>query len=257
MIRANRRQRGTTGGSCCPAFERGSDVPTLRRGVNSNERGGTVLTTNRSRGRFLLHGQVNTIKIGCMRQFRKTLPVLLSLLLIVLSACAARSGSSVYHDPNFDFASVRIVAVLPFENLTKEPLAASRVRDVLMNMLLSTGAVYVLPAGEVARGMTRAGIEKEAPPSTEEVVKLGGIVKADAVITGVVREYGEVRSGSTSSNVVSLGLQMIEAQTGRVVWTASSTRGGISTSDRLFGGGGRPMDDVTREAVIDVLNRLF
>ena len=105
--------------------------------------------------------------------------------------------------------------------------------------------------------MARAGIEKDTAPTIESVIKLGGVVKAEAVITGVVREYGEVRSGTTTSNVVSIGLQMIETQTGRVVWTASSTRGGISTSDRLFGGGGRPMDDVTREAVIDVLNKLF
>jgi hypothetical protein len=146
---------------------------------------------------------------------------------------------------------------VPFENLTKEPLAASRVRDVFMNQLLSTGAVYVLPAGEVARGMSRAGIEKDAPPSTEEAIKLGGIVKADAVVTGVVREYGEVRSGSTAANVVSISLQLIETQTGKIVWSASSTKGGVSTMDRLFGGGGRPMDDVTRDAVIDVLNKLF
>jgi hypothetical protein len=126
-----------------------------------------------------------------------------------------------------------------------------------MNQLLSSGAVYVLPSGEVARGMTRAGIEKDAAPSAEDAIKLGGAVKADAVITGVVREYGEVRSGSTSSNVVSISLQLIETQTGKIVWSASSTKGGVSTTDRLFGGGGRPMDDVTRDAVVDVLNKLF
>jgi hypothetical protein len=189
--------------------------------------------------------------------FRKTVPILLSVLLVYLSACASRSGPEVYHDPNFDLASVRIVAVMPFENLTKETLASSRVRDVFMNMLLSTGALYVLPSGEVTRGMTRAGIEKATAPSPEDAVKLGGGVKADAVITGVVREYGEVRSSTTAANVVSLSLQMIETQTGKVVWTASSTKGGITFGDRLFGGGGQPMDDVTRAAVIDVLNKLF
>jgi hypothetical protein len=206
---------------------------------------------------FILRGIVDKIKIDARGLFRKVVPTLLSLLLVFLSACASRSGPEVYHDPNFDLASVRIVAVVPFENLTKETLASSRVRDVFMNMLLSTGALYVLPAGEVARGMVRAGIEKATAPSAEDVVKLGGIVKADAVITGVVREYGEVRSSTTSANVVSLSVQMIETQTGKVVWTASSTQGGITAGDRLFGGGGRPMDEVTRAAVIDVLNKLF
>jgi hypothetical protein len=50
---------------------------------------------------------------------------------------------------------------------------------------------------------------------------------------------------------------MLEAQTGKVVWTATSTRGGVDVWDRLFGGGGRPMNDVTRDAVNDLIVRLF
>ena len=192
-----------------------------------------------------------------MKVSRTFTAVLTALVLISLSACAPSFRLGVYHDPNFDFGAVRIVAVIPFENLTRESQAANRVRDVFMNTLLSTGTIYVLPAGEVARGMTRAGIEKTTVLSTEEVVKLGGILKADAIITGVVREYGEVRSGTASADIISLSLQMIETQTGRVVWTASSTRGGITAADRLFGGGGRPMNDITREAVIEIINKFF
>jgi hypothetical protein len=216
-----------------------------------------VLTNNGADKKFPLHDIGKKLKIPSMKLFRNTMPILLSLFLVSLSACSSHSKAAVFHDPNFDFGAIRVVAVIPFENLTKEPLASSRVRDVLMNQLLSSGAVYVLPAGEVARGMTRAGIEKDASPSAEDAIKLGGIVKADAVITGVVREYGEVRSGTTTSNVVSISLQLIETQTGKIVWSASSTKGGVSTADRLFGGGGRPMDDVTRDAVTDILNKLF
>ncbi len=50
---------------------------------------------------------------------------------------------------------------------------------------------------------------------------------------------------------------MIETQTGKVVWTASSTKGGISVWDRLFGGGGKAMNEVTEEAVDDLLDKLF
>jgi len=54
-----------------------------------------------------------------------------------------------------------------------------------------------------------------------------------------------------------VSVQMLEAQTGRVVWAATSTRGGIDFWDRLLGGGGRPMNDVTRQAVNDLIVRLF
>jgi len=82
-------------------------------------------------------------------------------------------------------------------------------------------------------------------------------VKADTVITGTLREYGEVRSGTSSANLISLSLQMLEAQTGKVVWSASSTKGGVSTSDRLLGGGGEPMNKVTEKAIDDLIDKMF
>ena len=156
-----------------------------------------------------------------------------------------------------DFGAIQSVAVMPFLNLSRDNIAGERVRDVFINKLLSTGAVYVLPIGEVARGITRADIQNPAAPSQEEAVKLAGLIKAQAVITGVVKEYGEVRAGSTSANVLSLSLQMIEAQTGKIVWTATSTKGGISMVDRLLGGGGQPMNDITEKAIDDLINKLF
>jgi polysaccharide biosynthesis protein PelC len=179
------------------------------------------------------------------------------LLLAVFCVAGCSTHTDVYHDQNMDFGAIQTVAVLPFANFTRESVAADRVRDVFIARLLSTGAMYVLPVGEVARGVTRAEIAAAAAPSTEEIVKLGGLVKAQAVITGAVKEYGEVRSGTTAANVVSLSLQMVETQTGKVVWSASSTKGGVSTTDRLFGGGGQPMEKVTEQAIDDLIGKLF
>jgi hypothetical protein len=179
-------------------------------------------------------------------------------LILLLAGCAALSGrGGQYRDPNMDFASIRTVAVLPFANLSHDQGAAERVRDILTNMLLATGDVYVLPPGEVNRGVVRAGIVNVASPSIDEVKKVGSILQANAVITGVVREYGEARSGSVSANVISMGLQLIETQTGKVVWSASSTEGGVNAWDRLFGGGGKPINDVTEKAVNDLIESLL
>lgn len=183
---------------------------------------------------------------------RIIIPVLLA---VVLTACAA--ATDVFRDPGMDFGSIRTVAVMPFANITREPLAAERVRDVFATMLLSTGGVYVIPPGEVARGLSRVGIADAAAPSPEEITKFAALLKVDAVITGAVREYGEVRSGTSSANVISISLRMIEGQTGRVVWSASSTQGGIGLTDRLLGGGGEPMNDITERAVDDILDKLF
>ncbi len=181
----------------------------------------------------------------------------LAFLAVLLGACTPSVTRSTYRDPNMDFGALQTVGVMPFQNLSRDSTAAERVRDVFINRLLSTGALYVLPVGEIARGVARVELQNPATPSPEEVVKLGALLKAQAIITGAVHEYGEVRSGTSSSNVISVSVQMIETQTGRLVWNASSTKGGITALDRMFGGGGQPMDDVTRDAVNDLISKLF
>lgn len=179
------------------------------------------------------------------------------LISVLLAACGSYGISESYHDPDVDFASLRTIAVMPFSNLTSDRMAGPRVRDTFMTSLLATGVVYVVPAGEVARGIARAGLAKPTDPSGEDIAKLAAIIKVDAVITGVVREYGLVRSGSASAGVVSVSLQMIERQSRKVVWTAATTKGGVGAWDRLFGTGGRPMNEVTGAAVNDLINKLF
>lgn len=176
-------------------------------------------------------------------------------LLLLATACSGTQNR--YLDRQMDFGSVRVVAVMPFTNLSRDNLAGERVRDVFVNMLLASEAIYVIPLGEVVRTMGRVGVASPSTPSTEEVIKLGKALKADALFTGVVKEYGEVRSGTATANIASISLQMVETASGKVVWSASTTKGGVGFSDRLLGGGGAPVNDVTEDAVNDLLNKLF
>ena len=183
------------------------------------------------------------------------LRIFICLPLILLVGCA--HSTDTYRDPNMDFGAVRTVAVMPFVNLSRDQLASDRVRDVFVTALLATGAVYVLPTGEVARGVIRLEIQAPATLSPEEAVKLGKAIKAEAVVLGTLKEYGDVRSGTASANAISMSLQMMESETGKVVWSASTTKGGITFWDRLLGGGGQPMDDITVKAVDDIINKLL
>ncbi len=196
---------------------------------------------------------VNIIEGGIDVRFAQL--IVLAVIVALASGCSL--SPRTYHDQNMDFSIIQTVAVLPFANLTSHKNAEDRVRDVFMNMLLSTGGVYVLPAGEVARGISRSQIATGTSPAVEEIKKLGAVLGTDAVITGVLKEYGEVRSGTAAANVVSLSLQLIEVETGRVVWVGASTKGGISTKDRLLGGGGQPMNTITEEAVSELIKMLF
>jgi TolB-like protein len=186
---------------------------------------------------------------------KKRVPMILLVALMCLPWGCVSSSVFVNHD--MDFGSLNNVAVMPFQNLSGDDAAAERVRDAFMGDLLATEAMYVIPAGEVGRGIGRIGMRTPMTPTSEEIKKFGDVMQVEAVITGVLREYGQVRAGSTVANVISLSLQMIEVQSGNVVWSASSTKGGISVSDRLFGGGGQPMNRITEEVVNELLDKLF
>jgi hypothetical protein len=180
--------------------------------------------------------------------------IVISITLILLAGCAT---DDAYFEPNMDFGSLQTVAVLPFQNLTREDYASQRVRDAFTGMLLATGALYVLPPGEVARGIGMIGRLPPEGLSIEQIKKLANFLDVDAIIAGTVTEYGPVRSGSASANVVSVSLKMFEKENGLVIWSASTTKGGITAADRLFGGGGEPMSTVTTEAINDLLDQLF
>jgi len=188
---------------------------------------------------------------------RKTFARLATVALLAAVASGCASSGHRYQDKNMDFGSIRTVAVMPFQNLSRDNLAGDRVRDVFVSALLASEAVYVVPNGEVARAISKVSVPNATSPSADEVVKLGAAMKAEAIVTGTVKEYGEVRSGSAVGNAISVSLQMHEATSGKVIWTGTTTKGGVSFSDRLFGGGGAPMNYLTEEAVDDLLNKLF
>lgn len=179
------------------------------------------------------------------------------VMIAALTACSSAGSYDVYRDENMDFGLVRTVAILPLANLTKDENAAERVRDVLFTMLMASSGIYVVPTGEVARALSLTGVVSPTSPTSSEAVKLAAALKADAVITGVVKEYGELRSASSSASMISLSFRMMEGVNGRIVWNAASTRGGVGLKDRLLGGGGEPMNIITEQAVDDILEKLF
>ena len=141
-----------------------------------------------------------------------------TVLLLALIGCATPGGTDAsFHDPNMDFSLIQSLAVLPFGNLTSTAKASDRVRDVFMTMLQATEALYVIPPGEVARGISRIGLQDPTEPTADDVIGLARNLEADVVISGTVLEYGTVRSASASANVISVSVQMMEGQTGKVV----------------------------------------
>jgi len=189
---------------------------------------------------------------------RRAAGALLLAAVLGLAACASkRSGDTTYKDPSLDLDLVQTAAVLPFVNLCSDDKAADRVRDVFSTMLQATGRVYVVPPGETAKAMLRTQTGRNEEPSTEVIMAVGKAVKAEVVITGVLREYGLVRSGNSQANAIALSIKLYESEGGKLIWSGSTSEGGVTMGDRFLGGGGEPMEKVTEEAVETILDQMF
>ena len=106
-----------------------------------------------------------------MKTFLKQLWILsVCLVMFGLAGCAVTgSGGETFKNSVMTFAAVQSVAVLPFQNLTADDDAAARTRDAFMGMLLATEAIYVLPPGEVQRGIERTSLRDPSAPSNDAV----------------------------------------------------------------------------------------
>lgn len=172
------------------------------------------------------------------------------------AACASTAGPTRFVNPNFDFAFVERVAVLPFENFTSDRQAAPRSTRLLITELLASGAVDVVEPGEVQAALDRLP-GRVTQPSTEQVISLGKALNAQALILGSVTQSELVRSGTVSIPVVSLDVHMVEAETGATVWAATATEKGGGFGARVLGTSAEPIAETTRTAVRQVLRTLL
>jgi hypothetical protein len=176
---------------------------------------------------------------------------------LAAAALSCRPPATTYIDPAADFSLIQRVAVLPLENLTGDPAASEKVRQLLIIELLSTGTVEVVDVGEVARAIRTLGVINPISPGTEEIQKLGADLKAQALLGGSVQEFAEGRSGGAQSTSVALVFRMVETDTGQTVWSSSVSHSGVGATARLFGVGGDSPTERARKLIADALDTLI
>jgi TolB-like protein len=165
-----------------------------------------------------------------------------------------------FSNPNFDFAFVQRVAVVPFENLSSDRQAGLRATRLTITELLASGAVDVVEPGEVEAAVaqiTGRGPGRTVSPSTEQIVALGQALGVQAVILGSVSQSENLRTGSVPVPVVTLDMRMVEVETGAIVWAATQSEKGATVSARLLGTGGEPLAETTRQCIQNALATLI
>jgi len=141
----------------------------------------------------------------------------------LLASCA---GPKAFVHPEADFPFYENVGIVPFTSLGQDRLAGEKVTGIFFTELLRTGFAEVREPGQFLaviqriRGVTPLGTAW----STADLARLGEEAGVQGLFMGVVRDYEMTRVGRDSYPLVSVEARLVDAATGRVVWSASDTR---------------------------------
>ncbi|NHZ73173.1 MAG: hypothetical protein GWP16_01730 [Nitrospirae bacterium] len=184
---------------------------------------------------------------------------LLAGISLLLAGCSGSVSPTEFANPQFDFGFVERVAVIPFENLTRDQNAGRRASRIMATELLASGALDVVEAGEVQAALAKrpgATYGRIAIPSKEDVLTLGQELNVQALILGTVAQSETLRSGRVGIPVVTIDARMVETETGTTVWAATHTEKGSSFSAKVLGTSGTPISETTRLCVRQLLKSL-
>lgn len=168
---------------------------------------------------------------------------------IVVTGCA---GPHVYIHPNPGLDTIKKIAVMPFDNFSKDDKASEKVRNGFVIELLRTCSFNVIDVNETDRRLREAGlsyntsqnpavsapkIEKETADSAVPLSKsIGEILDVTAILVGSVETYSSERIGDQIIPEVSISARLIDAETGIIIWASTYTRRG-GTGIPIFGWG--------------------
>lgn len=126
---------------------------------------------------------------------------------------------------------MKIVAVLPFENLTAFPNAGDIVAELFTAELYSTGRFKVLDKEQIKRALEEKGIELPGVIDRTFAQEVGSVLGVDGVFIGSVSEYWyRVRIEETREEEPAVGfnVRLVDTKTGAVVWAGSCSRSSYS-----------------------------
>lgn len=182
--------------------------------------------------------------------------VMVALLGMILGAGCSGLGPTTFVHPDFNFGFTERVAVVPFENLSRDQGAGARATRYFTAELLAAEAFDVVEPGQVSLMLQKEGVTRTADLGTDQIIALGRSLGVQALFLGSLGESDSQRSGSANVVHVTLNVRMVETEKGVTVWSTTHTEGGRGFWATLFGAGTKSRSEVTRRCVSRCLSTL-
>jgi hypothetical protein len=148
-----------------------------------------------------------------------------AVLLALVSGCKESGPSTQIYVKKAAGQRLRI-AVLPFDNVSREQDAGRIVTTTVITYLLSTGDFDVVEPGVVYNALTSEAVRLTEGITLDTCQKLQPKLNADAFIIGLVEEFGEVRIGPDSYPAISFSARLVDARTAEILWAATISKTG-------------------------------
>lgn len=138
----------------------------------------------------------------------------------------------VFTNPEADLSFYEHVGVVPFRSLTADRLAGEKFTTEFTTALLASELFEVVDYGVLVSHITRVMGSKSPVDglSAEEVKRIATEAGLQGLFVGTVSEYQMTSTQSGQFPVVTVEVRLLDAETSKVVWSASATeRGGPKT----------------------------
>ncbi len=166
----------------------------------------------------------------------------------LLAGCAA--GPRLYVNRDADMTLYKRVVVAPFVNLSGDPYAVGRVARALTTELVVVDRFQLVDPSLLHGELEQMHVVPDVTGQYEinKLREAAGKLQATAIIRGSVSEYAMRRMGTEEFPVVAFDCEMVDVQTGIVIWRISVQESGKGRLPIIGGSGERTFTRVTQEA---------
>ena len=178
------------------------------------------------------------------------------VVMLCLSGCNDSGQSTRIFLKNGTSKRLR-VAVLPFDNVSRDQDAGRVITNTVITYLLSTGEFDVVEPGIVYATMGSENVRLTEGVTVEVSQKLQTKLNADAYVMGMVEEYGEVRIGSDTYPAVSFSARLVDARTATILWAATISKTGADNVKLFDIGRVSSLGKLSKQAVATLAASLY
>lgn len=132
------------------------------------------------------------------------------------------------------FSSIKKIAVLPFDNLTKKKDAENLINALFTTEILNQDVFdSVEDVRYVASVMKMLKIKRTQILDRDLVLKMGETMRCEAVIVGEIDEYSIGKKEESTD--ISISATMLDTRSGDILWTANVTNTSSTSVGKVFG----------------------